>query len=68
MLICEYHGALDDMFQLTHIAGPMIIYEPLHLFAGHFFYLFSQCFAKFVYEMPGKQGNILSSLSKGRHV
>ena len=64
----EDYCMTDRIFQLTDIAGPIVIHEPLHGRGGKQLDLLSLLEAVLLEEMLAEHGNVFFAISEGRHV
>ena len=58
-----YHCTFDHVFELSHVAGPVIFLEKFHRLRGHGFLILVKLDGKLFYEVPGKQRDIVFSFS-----
>ena len=62
----ENHGALDDVFELAHIAGPVIGRQRGHRRGRDRLNAFVQAARIFVHKVPHEEGNVVASLAQRR--
>ena len=59
---------LNDIFQLSDVAWPIIVQKLIHLFIVHLFESFTHLCRMDIKEIVRQERDILSSFPKGRHI
>ncbi len=61
----QQHGALHEVLELAHVAGPVVALEPLLGFRGEGQQVHAVALAEVGHEVPGQEDHVVAALAQG---